>query len=130
MTNDVDARLAFEPLVSRVFRVQDAQGRGPWRPGFSAKWVEDHPAHAFLLPWFQEWPGLNIPRGKHVGCACVSEEQLRLWFTDAEYLRLLRFGFRAVRLDEVQVLAAGSTQCVFARDRALRKGAEPFSLYG
>lgn len=130
MSTSAEARVPLEPLVSRVCRVQDAQGRGPWRPGFSLKWVEERAAHAFLLPWFQEWPGLYIPHGKHVGCGCVSEDQLRLWFTRTEYLRLLRLGFRSVHLGEAQIIAAGSTQCVFARDRALRKGAQPFYLYG
>jgi len=116
--------------VDRVCRVQDAQGRGPWRPGFSRRWVEDRPAHAFLLPWFREWPDLHIPPGKYAGCGCVSDDQLRLWFSEPEYLRLLQFGFRAVRIGEVRIIAAGSTQCVFVRNRALRTGASPFSLYG
>ena len=35
-----------------VYRVQDADGRGPFKPGFSHQWVEERADHENLLPWF------------------------------------------------------------------------------
>ena len=42
-------------MSNEIYRVQDAQGRGPWKPGFSHRWVEDRPDHYNLPPWFVEF---------------------------------------------------------------------------
>ena len=116
-----------------VYRVQDSEGRGPWRPGFSKHWVRERDDHANLVPWMQEF-GDIIPRGgsgfgKHCGCACKTIEQLRRWFSADEYETLLSFGFQAVQMDIDRVLAESDIQLVFQRQRPLRIGIEPVSLW-
>lgn len=116
-----------------VFRVQGKDGRGPWKPGFSHKWVEDRRDMENLLPYFHEWPGFDIHaelrNDEHCGCGCLTLEQLRRWFTETEYNRLRILGYRAVRLSADRVLRKSDTQCVFTRKRALRKGATEIALY-
>lgn len=117
-----------------VYRVQDAIGRGPWRPGFSHLWVEDRPDHKHLLPWMQEFGHDAIPRtgrpfAEYFGCACRTIEQLRRWFTESEYATLRHYGFMAVKLQADRVLRESDIQLLFQRTRPLAYGAEPFGLY-
>lgn len=121
----------LDPIVRRVYRVQDVHGRGPWRPGFSRRWVEDRDDHNVLKATFEEFPDLRMiaAPSTHYGSGCESLEQLRRWFTESEYQTLLRLGYRCVRLRIDRILASGPTQCVFVRHRALRKGATVINLY-
>lgn len=114
-----------------VFRVQDGEGRGPWRPGFSNKWVEDRDDLDSLKPWPLEMGDVLRGRivGMHVGCGCRSLEQLRRWFTEAEYRKLCGFGYRAVKMDAGRILGESKIQCVFERAKPLRESAEPVELY-
>ena len=123
--------VGVQRLVRRVYRVQDAHGRGPWRPGFSHRWVEGREDHIVLKSWIEEFPDLRMiaAPSTHCGCGCETLEQLRRWFTESEYQTLLGLGYRCVRLDIDRILASGPTQCVFVRHRALRKGATVINLY-
>ncbi len=123
------------PVPARVYRVQDSEGRGPWRPGFSRLWVRDRDDHANLRPWVEQFGMQIIPRtgwpfGKHFGCACRTLDQLRRWFTAEEYATLLAYGYQAVSMDVQRVLAESDIQLVFQRARPLRAGVEPVELYG
>ena len=119
--------------METVFRIQDVNGRGPYKPGFSRVWLDaDHEeAKAHLVPWFEELGRVDrlALYGSVVGCGCVSVEQLRGWFTPSEYGRLVGHGYRAVKMDRVRILAQSSIQCVFERAGALSEGVEPFELY-
>jgi hypothetical protein len=116
-----------------IFRVQDESGRGPWKPGFSQRWVEDRPEEEFakLVPWPIQFG--NVLRrsivGMALGCGCRTLEQLRRWFTQTEYATLRSFGYRAVKMEVGRILAESEIQCVFERARPLREGAEPVELY-
>ena len=114
-----------------VLRIQDADGRGPWQPGFSRRWVEDRPDHENLPPWFVEFGRVDKLAlvGEHVGSGCRTLEQLRRWFTPTEYATLRRFGYRAVRMAAGRLLAESDKQCVFGRARPLREDVEPVELY-
>jgi hypothetical protein len=118
-----------------IYRVQDSEGRGPWRPGFSDKWVEDRDDYGALPPWPIEFPGLHaeltasLVMGKHVGCGCVSLEQLRRWFRPTEIRTLKRYGYHAVQMQVSRILAASDSQCVFERMVPLRDGIEAVELY-
>jgi hypothetical protein len=114
-----------------VLRIQDPDGRGPWKPGFSRQWVEERPDHENLPPWFVEFGRVDrlVLVGDHVGSACRTLEQLRRWFTPGEYATLLRLGYRAVRLRVGRILAESNRQCVFGRARPLREDVEPVELY-
>ena len=113
--------------MSLVYRIQDADGRGPWKPGFSHKWSDlDNKTDselARLKPMF-----FVPPRNAHCGVGCTSLKQLRLWFNETEYFRLLDFGYKCVRLD-VQILQATDVQCAFAKSRPLNLGAAEVALY-
>lgn len=100
----------------KLFRVEDRDGRGPYRPGLSAKWISDrdHPP-----PFFEE---LGIALG-HVRflfgddedgkCGCVSLDQLSLWFDRKELRRLKRMGFKVVQVRARRIVAETPTQVVF-----------------
>ncbi len=114
-----------------VYRVQDAHGRGPWKPGFSAKWVEEREDHDNLIPWLLEFGPVHEQAiaGMAVGTACRTLEQLRRWFTKSEYENLRRRGYMAVSMDAGRILAESEIQLVFERCRALNVGTVPVNLY-
>lgn len=118
-----------------VYRIQDADGRGPWRPGFSHKWVEDRTDDEFLalVPWTLQFDTRKIVRehlvGMHLGCGCLTLEQMQRWFRPSEYETLLRYGYRAIRMDDVRVLAQSDIQCVFLRAKPLNKDVVGVELY-
>ncbi len=114
-----------------VYRVQDADGRGPWKPGFSHFWVEDRDDHDSLIPWYHEFGPVhrNAIVGMSMGCGCRTLEQLRRWFTPTEYARLRAYGYRAVQMDVGRILAESAIQCVFERAKPLRKDVAAVVLY-
>ena len=114
-----------------VYRIQNADGRGPWIPGWSHTWVEDRADHDRLVPWYVEMGPIHtqMTPGMHGGTACATPQQLRLWFTRTEYLTLKRFGFRAVCLAVDRILGESSIQLFFERQRPLKAGAISFKLY-
>jgi len=116
--------------MTSVYRVQDKHGRGPFKPGFTNKWLEHDKG---LAPFFTEFPLLNLNAestpDEFVGCACLELEQLKRWFTQSEFKTLEAKGFKAVKMDVDRVLCSSKNQCVFARKRQLRKGVVEVSLY-
>lgn len=113
-----------------MFRVQDKDGRGPWKPGFALKWVEYRDDLDNLQPWFVEFGDVRklALTGMAMGSACMTVEQLRRWFTPNEYQTLLNLGYRAVTM-EVSVLIQSDIQCVFQRSKPLSEDVEEFELY-
>ena len=129
-------RLTVMGEPATVYRVQDAKGRGPFRPGFSEKWVEERPDHDNLQPWLIEFPDvLKSIRTRQqfshcsYGCGCKSLDQLRRWFTRSEYSRLKEFGYSAVVLQVDRILAQSEVQCVFERELPLTWGAKAVELW-
>jgi hypothetical protein len=114
-----------------VFRVQDKDGRGPWKPGFSHKWVEDRPDHDNLPPWFVEFGRVDrlVLYGETCGCGCRTLDQLRRWFTKSEWRKLKKYGYRAVKIEIGRMLAQSDIQCVFARIKPLREDVEAVELW-
>ena len=114
-----------------VFRVQDRDGRGPWKPGFSQCWVEDREDHDNLLPWYAEMGPVHKLGivGMHQGTACESLEQLRRWFTKSEYRTLRRYGYQSVQMEVGRILGKSETQLVFERSRPNNVGCRPVALY-
>jgi hypothetical protein len=116
--------------MSLVYRVQDREGRGPWRPGFSRLWVEDRDDHDNLIPWPTQFGFEIIPKSDgHLGCGCKTKEQLQRWFTPTEYTTLHSYGFTAVQMEVDRVLAESDIQLVFQRTKPLRKDVLAFDLY-
>lgn len=116
--------------MATIFRIQDRNGRGPWRPGFSRQWVEERADHERLVPWMQDFPGLVIPRAAGIGVGCRTLDQLRRWFTKSEYLTLRRHHYRAVALDRATVIAESDIQVVFTRAVPNNFGHRYIDLYG
>lgn len=119
-----------------VYRVQDMDGRGPWKPGFSHRWVEDRPEHEFaaLMPGPLEFAAvirsvILRSRGANIGYGCRSLKQLRRWFTAGEHATLIQFGYQVVRMKVDRILAESEIQCVFERAEPLRKNVEAIELY-
>jgi hypothetical protein len=114
-----------------VYRVQDRDGRGPWKPGFSMVWVEDREDLQRLLPWYEEFGRVDHLGiyGMVMGSACRTLQQLRRWFTPKEYATLRRHGYRAVKLKVGRLLASSDVQCVFERAKPLNVDVEPVELY-
>lgn len=116
-----------------IFRIQDNEGRGPWKPGFSHRWVEDRPVQEMqaLPPWPFQFGDvlLHAVAGMKFGCGCRTLDQLRRWFTPTEYATLRGFGYSAVKMRVVRILAESDVQCVFERAKPLHEDVEVVELY-
>ena len=103
-----------KPLVCRI---QDVEGRGPYRPGFSHVWSEreDGPD-----PVFVAFPGIMAAaqkvvsaRGGAVGCAFRTLEQASAWFSPSEVLTLARYGYWLCWMRPDEILGENGDQLVF-----------------
>ena len=105
-------KLLPKAMLATVYRIQDKEKRGPWRPGFSHKWVEDRPDAEYeaLKPIMHDLPNAMHARGGL--CACRSLSQLKRWVTDSEYQTLFGYGYRCVRITNCEVIAESDIQIV------------------
>lgn len=110
-----------------VFRVQDAKGRGPYRPGFSHLWADDAgPINPTIFQDFgEDVASRYMKRRGYYGCAFRSLHQMSLWFTGIEIYRLILYGYRLVELTPDRVLAESPHQLLFYCKRPLTKLAKP-----
>ena len=103
--------------TAKVYRVQAADGRGPWRPGLSKHWIDndsDRPLQsavheAFGWDWIKK-----IPQGWHAGCACRTLAGLMAWFTPVERNRLAAMGYSPVTIYPDKIIEENADQVVFA----------------
>lgn len=99
---------------ARLVRIQDAQGRGPWRPGFSHRWMTDENP-MIGKPIIVEVKDCEkiidraLRSGLHLGCA-VHPDKLHIWFTQRELRTLAGLGFSLVDASVCKVLAETETQ--------------------
>jgi hypothetical protein len=106
-----------------ILRYQDVTGRGPWRPGFSHRWV-DMKGPPQLPPIQDE---IDLPallralqrRQLHVGCGVRGWEGVKRWFSYTERLKLGLLGFRLVDASGCEVLAETPHQVVVGSRRPL-----------
>lgn len=119
--------------TATVYRVQDSEGRGPFRPGVSMQWVIGRHDLCNLQPSIVEFPFILQLRVNAIeqayGCACVSKKQLRRWFIKREYQTLLALGYRAVEMQVYRIIAKSKIQCVFTRTKPLNRDVRFFDLY-
>ena len=104
-----------------VYRIQDANGSGPFKPGFRRVWSDDSgPARppAELLGKI----ALTTPRETWLGSAVRSRAQLRLWFTRSEERRLKRLGYQVVALEADEILAENEHEVIIERARRFNEG--------
>jgi len=129
--------MKIKPGGQRIVRVQGRDGRGPWRPGFSHRWVFDREDIETLPPWMEDFGGDVVgiaarqgPKfGAYFGCGCRTVEQLRRWFVLEEYETLKRFGYSAVEIIADRIIAENERQLVFQRKKPLAIEAVEFELY-
>lgn len=116
---------------STIFRVQDLYGRGPWKPGFSHKWIVPREDHNNLVPWYIEHGNFldQLPDNKHFGTGCLSIKQLRRWFIKAEYKKLQKFGYQAGMLKDCEIIKKSDIQCVFFKNEPLKYTFTTIKLY-
>ena len=108
-----------------IMRVQNRQGRGPWMPGLSAKWVdafrtEQHPPIYVECPDYLSHVEAAHNRGMHIGCAVRGKGKLLSWFSPMEILRLYDMGFYIADASACEVLVETPTQLIVASPRPLR----------
>jgi hypothetical protein len=118
-------------MMLSVFRVQDESGRGPFKPGFTAKWVISRSDHKNLIPSFIEFKRLDIKvvPGCTYGCACRKITQLRRWFTKPEYRKLKKLGYKAYKIKVDEIIADSDIQCIAVKKSSFTEDAEKIKLY-
>jgi hypothetical protein len=112
-----------------VYRIQDNQGRGPFKPGIPEKWIDETRT---------TFPGEDLnyasiiarraPDDLHLGFGCKTQDELKTWVSQSEYIRLQKLGYRAVSID-VDRIWEMKNELIFGRRRAFRKGYKPLNLY-
>jgi hypothetical protein len=114
-----------EGIVSDlVCRIQDNEGRGPYRPGFSHIWSErqDGPDPVFIaFPSVMRIVRKQVElNGGAVGCAFRNLSQARNWFSPNEILKLALYGYALVWMEPDKILAENDEQLVFWKAAPLR----------
>lgn len=115
----------------QVYRIQDADGRGPFKPGFTQTWLMDRPDLDNLQPWYVELGPIHLKRdaGAFAGAACRTLTQLRRWFTPEEYAILKAHGYQCFRIGVGRVLGESQTQMLIQRSKPFQHAAQPIELY-
>lgn len=116
-------------MTTQVVRIQDKKGRGPFAPGVTNKWLDTRNGRGFLPSFFMEFPDFRPTGSDNFGCACMTTDQLKLWFSQEEYQKLLKLGFKAVKMNVDEVVRQSDIQCIIRRKRSFRKNVETFQLY-
>jgi hypothetical protein len=110
-----------------AFRVQAADGRGPWRPGFSHRWIDEEAPVGRLTETVMDLMPIHelrsLPSSMVYGSACRTLPALLDWFTPVERDRLAHLGFHPVRLNADIVLAESRWQMLIGRTRPFHDGA-------
>ena len=113
-----------------VYRVQDREGRGPFKPGMTRRWA-DAEGFSFMPPFHDEF-GIGIIKelqtmigevGGACGCAVATMDMIDKWFTPTERARLAALGYFVVLLSVDAILRESPNQIVFWRRLPLRKSA-------
>jgi hypothetical protein len=114
-----------------IYRIQDQDGRGPYKPGFSKNWTDPDarcligaPLFATYMeefPWVQNKINLlSDVMGGSFGCGFRTMQQLHRWFTKDELEKLFRFGYSIVEIQPDRILAESENQLVFWCKQPLR----------
>ena len=106
-----------------VFRVQDAEGRGPYRPGLSHKWTDDdhwrNQSFFVEFGWSVEKVRTLWNRNESGGCGFRDLVGLHRWFGASECAKLDELGYSIVRMVADRIIAESRQQLVFARKKPL-----------
>jgi len=114
----------------RILRIQDAEGRGPYRPGMSQHWVDDHgppPPPPIFVEFGTEIFNQLSPE-ECMGCGFRTMDQLNKWFTKSELRKMKALGYQLVVLWVDRVVAESAHQVVFARKKPLADSATVMAM--
>lgn len=120
-----------------IFRYQDDEGRGPFRPGMTDRWLVEHEGKPNGLVLELGPSGLrcaiNCFAKKHreihnLGFGCVSIDGLFKWFTREERETLKMLGYDLVAMQVDGVVAENRDEVLFARRRPLCRRAVILTL--
>ena len=108
----------------RVLRVQDREGRGPYRPGFSHVWIDDD--HTGSCPSIFDDFGPDVVNKMSLadanGCAFRNLDAAAKWFSRKEALALQKLGYSLVAMTVDRVIAESETQMLVSRRKPFRDG--------
>lgn len=111
----------------QVFRVQAADGRGPWRPGWSHTWIEGDAEVGRLTETVMDLVPAATLRALSdefmYGCACRSINALMEWFTPLERRTLEKYGFYPVSIKADVIVAESQLQLLIGRRKPFHLGA-------
>lgn len=114
-------------MSAAVYRVQASDGRGPWRPGFSLRWIDAEAPVGRLSETIMDLMPISelrsLPDDMNYGCACRSLQALCDWFTPIEITRLSALGFYPVRLNVDRIIVESQWQVLVGRVRPFSDGA-------
>lgn len=102
----------------QLIRLQDKDGRGPWRPGFSKLWMDEEgpdlglPIHEDFKDFYTLTQNAHRQE-KHIGTA-VRENKVNLWFTGNEMKKLFSMGFKFVDCSDCEILVENDRQAIIA----------------
>lgn len=117
-----------------LYRLQDHEGRGPYRPGFSELWIDpdndgSNTPSEFTPSQIRQLTELAVSKfSAHVGFAFRSLDQLYRWFRASELERLSHCGYSIVAIDVDAILAETPRQVLFMRLKPLRRGVQPIAV--
>lgn len=110
----------------KIYRVQDAEGRGPFRPGVPRLWIDNSDQQIPPADWITEF-GTDFMRSRDpkrwIGCGVRDLTTLNRWFTATEMKRLRELGYTLVAMHADRILAESENQVVFERDLPFTRGA-------
>lgn len=107
-----------------IYRIQDIEGRGPYKPGFSKNWCDEDARCLIGVPLFATYMEefLDVQEkintisrlsGGAFGCGFRTLDQLNRWFTQAEQEKLFKYKYSIVKIIPDMVLAESHNQLVF-----------------
>lgn len=112
-----------------VYRIQDKEGRGPFKPGYTETWLDSDRTYFPKAPireqlWIQKIADPEL----RLAFACETIEQIKNWVSKTEYERLKKDGYNVVKIavDKIWKLDG---QLIVGRKKQYRKQAEIINLY-
>lgn len=118
-------------MKTLIYRIQDKDGRGPYKPGMSAQWVDRDRDESDRPPFYFEF-GMDVIKkaiyGQSIGCGFRTIKQLRTWFSDRERATLRSMGYNIVTLEADNILGESKNQLVFACNSPLASEAKPLRI--
>lgn len=114
-----------------IYRIQDQDWRGPFKPGFTTQWVRleiDQERLNKLKPWPLEF-SIDVNKYTNLINGCHTTGQLREWFNKEEVSRLLKFGYKVYKVKVDEIVALSDIQCVANIQSKNKKRLQEINLY-